>query len=447
MQKLFDNDIYARCNLNFTIPIITSPMSSLEPQTTAKARLHTTKGTIDVELWAKETPITSRIFLNNILNQKFNGWQVNRILPNFIIQVDGSLNQEVFEDEFNTRIRFNRRGLLGSVNLSSRNSNTGKFFVTLKDTPELNNKNTIFGKVVGDSIFNVIKISEGELSDDGETPLYPVKIMSSEVLVPYFDDLKKEEVIQESGKIPTKKSKKKKIKVKLGFEEGEDDEEPVDVPKIKMKSAHQLLNDKKLSKEDVIPEVDIQDEGVTEKKEQENKEEAVENKIDAEDVLKEVKSEAVPVEPSGNTPEPEKEEPNTVSLLDQERTKYLTKAPALKISKKTDKELRELETLKLLKSFKNKIETKVPVKSRATEEKKSSEIEDDFDNLDDSDSDSDIYSHALRFDDNDKNKQLENEDLLITIDESKGKDLKKRRNDDFYRNQTTTSILSKKARK
>lgn len=427
-------------------------MSSLEPQTTAKARLHTTKGVIDIELWAKETPITSRIFLNNILNQKFNGWQFNRILPHFIVQIDGSSNQELFEDEFNTRIRFNRRGMLGSVNLSSRNSNTGKFFFTLKDTPELNNKNTIFGKVVSDSIFNVIKISEGELSDDGETPLYPVKIMSSEVLVPYFDDLKKEEIAQIGEKIPTKKSKKKKSKVKLSLGDEEEIEEQADVSKFKMKSAHQLLNDKRLSKESESLEANTNTGAKAEKTEEPKSPENTNGaKVEVDFVPKNVETERDSIKESTITAETQ--QPKT-SLIDQERTKYLTASPALKVSKKAEKELRELETLKLLKSFKSKIETKITDKL-AEESKIASETvqpqiddrEDDFDNLDDSDSDSDIYSHALKFDDNEKNKQLENEDLLITIDESKGKELKKRRNDDFYRNQTTTSILSKKARK
>lgn len=427
---------------------------SLEPSTTAKARLNTTKGAIDIELWAKETPITSRIFLTNILNQKFNGWLFNRIIPNFIAQVDGVLNQEPFQDEFNTRIRFNRRGLLGSVNLDTRNSNTGKFFITLKETSELNNRNTMFGKVVGDSIFNVIKISEGELSEDGETPLYPVKILSSEVLVPYFEDLKKEEFISVKEKVPIKKSKqKKKNKVKLNYGEDGEEEDVDQSVKIKMKSAHELLNDKKLSKEEAsIDIVEPEQDHPSVLKEKEN---AQDKTIDRDVQLQEIRSQIDNLKSSLNNDET-KEIEEKESIIDQERNKYLSKNPTLKVSKKSEKELRELETLKLLKSFKEKVEIKKPSPSEEKHTKKPkptkephSDKDDDFDNLDDSDSDSDIdlYSHALKFDDNEKNKALANEDLLITIDESKDKELKKRRNDDFYRNEKTTSILSKRAKK
>lgn len=434
-------------------------MSSLEPQTTAKARLHTTKGIIDVELWAKETPITSRIFLNNILNQKFNNWHFNRIVPNFITQVDGSINQEPFEDEFNTRIRFNRRGLLGSVNLNQRNSNTGKFFISLKDTPELNNKNTVFGKVVGDSIFNIIKISEGELAEDGETPLYPVKIMKSEVLIPYFDDLLKEEVVTFSEKIPTKKSKKKKPKVKLNYGDEDNEEESTEDVKVKMKSAHELLNDKKLSKEVATVEIpnkekkennkedkkpDTQGEVIQEvgKEKKETKEETPEQ------IQSQIQSQTQDAKLPFSEEKPQTHQQN-VSIIDKERQKYFSKNPSFRISKKSEKELRELETLKMINSFKEKIQTSRPssngIEKPSKDENKG--MNDDFDNLDDSESDSDIYTHALKFDENEKNKELANEDLLITIDESKEKELKKRRNDDFYRSQTTSSILSKKQKK
>ncbi|CCH47010.1 Peptidyl-prolyl isomerase cwc-27 [Wickerhamomyces ciferrii] len=415
-------------------------MSTLEPQTSAKARIHTTKVPIDVELWAKEAPITCRIFLTNVLNQKFNGWLFNRVLTNFIVQVDGLLNQELHEDEFNSRIRFNKRGYLGSINLGSRNSNTGKFFITLKDTPELNNKNTIFGKVVGDSIFNVIKISEGEVSDDGETPLYPVKITKSEILVPYFDDLVKEEVSDKQPKETNlKKTKKKKPKVKLSLgvdgEEGEEDTEPV--KKIKMKSAHELLNDKKLSKEEAKVEETPSPQAVLEDKEESLKkvkdDVRLEDKARNEELQKlqeEIEAKKSALEEDSKTPEPDNNSNN-------------------KKKGKSDKQLRELETLKLLNSFKNKIGNSThndrSTKKDINDEKEHfSDRDDDFDNLDDSDSDTDIYSHSLKFEDNEKNKDIANEDLLITIDDAKDRELKKRRNDDFYKNQESSSILQKK---
>uniref|UniRef100_A0A1X7TB86 Peptidyl-prolyl cis-trans isomerase n=1 Tax=Amphimedon queenslandica TaxID=400682 RepID=A0A1X7TB86_AMPQE len=53
-----------------------------------------------------------------------------------------------FKDEFDQRLKFNRRGLVGMAN-GGKNDNTSQFFITLGRTDELNNKNTLFGKVRG----------------------------------------------------------------------------------------------------------------------------------------------------------------------------------------------------------------------------------------------------------------------------------------------------------
>ena len=50
------------------------------------------------------------------------------------------------QDEFHTRLKFNRRGLVGMVN-GGRDDNGAQFFFTLDRADELNKKNTLFGKV------------------------------------------------------------------------------------------------------------------------------------------------------------------------------------------------------------------------------------------------------------------------------------------------------------
>jgi peptidyl-prolyl cis-trans isomerase SDCCAG10 len=64
-----------------------------------------------------------------------------------------------------------------------------RFFITLSAAPELNQKNTIFGTVVGDGLYNCLKIGEGELIRNTERPSYPFSIKSIEVLDNPFDDL------------------------------------------------------------------------------------------------------------------------------------------------------------------------------------------------------------------------------------------------------------------
>lgn len=65
-----------------------------------------------------------------------------------------------------------------------------RWFFTLDRADELNNKNTIFGRVAaGDTLFNVLKLNEVELEPGTDRPVYPPKIKSVEVRDNPFDDI------------------------------------------------------------------------------------------------------------------------------------------------------------------------------------------------------------------------------------------------------------------
>lgn len=85
----------------------------------------------------------------------------------------------VLGDELHGRLRFNRRGLLGMAK-SEDGGYGSQFFVTLGDVRgELDGKCTMFGRVEGEGIYNVVKIAEGELA--GERPIFPERILRVEV--------------------------------------------------------------------------------------------------------------------------------------------------------------------------------------------------------------------------------------------------------------------------
>jgi cyclophilin family peptidyl-prolyl cis-trans isomerase len=52
-------------------------------------------------------------------------------------------------------IPYSRRGLVGMANSGKRNTNTSQFFFTLDKADELTNKHTMFGKVVGNTIYSM----------------------------------------------------------------------------------------------------------------------------------------------------------------------------------------------------------------------------------------------------------------------------------------------------
>lgn len=213
---------------------------NLEPQPTAKVVLNTTSGSLTIELFAKQTPLASRNFLQHCLDGYYNNTIFHRLVPGFIIQGgdptgtgsggEAAINGgDVFEDEFHSRLKFNRRGLLGMAN-EGPNTNGSQFFVTLGVTAELQGKNTMFGRVEGDTIYNLMKMGEAEMTEGegSERPLYPTKITGVEVLVNPFEDMvvRAREAPREENEEKKKEVKKRKKPagknvLSFGGEEGE----------------------------------------------------------------------------------------------------------------------------------------------------------------------------------------------------------------------------------
>ncbi|KAJ2494991.1 Peptidyl-prolyl isomerase cwc27, partial [Coemansia sp. RSA 2049] len=128
-----------------------------EPPTSGKVVLETTAGSIEIELWSKETPKTCRNFVQLCMEGYFDGTIFHRVVPGWIAQGgDPSGTGE------------------GMAN-SGPNDNRSQFFITLASTPELQKKNTLFGTVVGNSVFNALKLGEGEVDKESERPTYPRK--------------------------------------------------------------------------------------------------------------------------------------------------------------------------------------------------------------------------------------------------------------------------------
>ncbi|GFP58323.1 peptidyl-prolyl isomerase CWC27 [Trichoderma asperellum] len=240
-----------------------SSIYNLEPQPTGSAILHTTLGEIHVELFAKQTPLTCRNFLQHCLDGYYDGTIFHRLVPNFIVQggdptgtgnggesiYDGGAfggdldpwpmdqrhgqnagsNGINFKDEFHSRLKINRRGILAMANEGKPDTNGSQFFFTLDKAEELNGKNTMFGRVAGDTIYNLAKIGESEVDETTERPLYPVKIERVEILVnPFSDMTKRSRVAQIQEKPKAEKEKKKKRKggkqlLSFGDEEGDED--------------------------------------------------------------------------------------------------------------------------------------------------------------------------------------------------------------------------------
>ncbi|EOY29956.1 Cyclophilin-like peptidyl-prolyl cis-trans isomerase family protein isoform 1 [Theobroma cacao] len=238
----------------------------LEPPTKGKVILNTTYGPLDIELWPKEAPKAVRNFVQLCLEGYFDNTIFHRIIKGFLVQGGdptgsgtggGSIYGSVFSDEFHSRLRFNHRGIVACANAGSPHSNGSQFFMSLDKCEWLDKKNTIFGKVTGDSIFNLLTIGEVD-TDQNDRPLDPPpRIKSVEVLWNPFEDIvpriSSKPLIQPTAESERKDLKKKAVK-KLNLlsfgEEAEEEEKELAAVKQKIKSSHDVLSDPRLLKQE-----------------------------------------------------------------------------------------------------------------------------------------------------------------------------------------------------
>ncbi|KAJ3867342.1 cyclophilin-like protein [Lentinula novae-zelandiae] len=217
--------------------------------TNGRVIIDTTVGEIDIELWSKETPKTCRNFLALAMEGYYDGVIFHRVVPGFLVQTGDktgtgmggeSFYGEPFEDEIHPRLRFAHRGLVAMANNGRKNSNDSQFIITLDRADELHGKHTLFGRCIGDTLYNVMKMGELEL-DANERPVYPPKIKGIRIIDNPFPDIipritaaerraqqrAREEALKEREEYEWRKNaKKRELDVKLlSFRVDEGDEE------------------------------------------------------------------------------------------------------------------------------------------------------------------------------------------------------------------------------
>ncbi|CAH2238012.1 jg10335 [Pararge aegeria aegeria] len=284
-----------------------------EPPALGKVLLKTSAGDIDIELWTREAPKACRNFIQLCMEGYYNGTIFHRVVPGFIVQG-------------------------------------------------------------GDTIYNVLKLSEGLIGPD-DRPEHPQTIRSTEVLINPFDDI----VPRVQEKIDTDdKPKKKKKEVQgiknfglLSFgEEAEEDEGEAQEFRGKPKSTHDLLEDPKLSKK-TAAELELEKEG-----EEESPKETEERKMATEATVSNIRDKLKKREKS-----PEKREDSVERDDDSKRRKesdseeeyYLGKDKDMERLKERDRIRKEIKKLrKEMKGTKNE-----EIVEEKTEEKKEKSLEAD----------------------------------------------------------------------
>ncbi len=127
------------------------------------AVIQTNKGNIVIELFQDKVPATAQNFMKLSNDGFYNGLKFHRVIPDFMVQTGcphgtgtGGPGYK-FKDEFHPELRHTGPGILSMAN-SGPNTNGSQFFITHVATPWLDNKHSVFGKVIqGQEIVNAIQ--------------------------------------------------------------------------------------------------------------------------------------------------------------------------------------------------------------------------------------------------------------------------------------------------
>lgn len=129
------------------------------------AEIVTNKGTAVAELHYKEVPMTVANFVslaegtNTMVDSSFhkkkyfNGIIFHRVIKDFMVQTGDPLGNGTgdpgykFPDEIVDSLSHKSKGILSMAN-SGPGTNGSQFFITLKETPWLDGKHTVFGEIV-----------------------------------------------------------------------------------------------------------------------------------------------------------------------------------------------------------------------------------------------------------------------------------------------------------
>ena len=278
-----------------------SQVYSTEPQTAGRVIFETTHGPLEIQLWSRECPGTTKFFLQLCLDGFYENVLFHRIVPNFLLQTGAlrydpvartssqktqvtSLDHNDWRDyrarsqaeqamerrqfELNTRIRFNHRGQVAMA-LPVASEGIGEdemaimqpqFFITLDEATELDGKHVCFGTVTGPTVFNALRIGNTDVDEHTGQPnileeaprIERVKILENPIhtdLVPSTGILPwtKHGV---SGGGATRKDKKKRKAIKnvnvLSF--GNELEQDLGDGARGIRSSHDLVESRRLSK-------------------------------------------------------------------------------------------------------------------------------------------------------------------------------------------------------
>ncbi len=147
------------------------PATVIDTSNTYDAIIVTERGDMRIRLYDDLAPVTVNNFVALALDGFYDNTTFHRVLEDFMVQAGDPTGTGTggpgyqFEDETDTGLSFDRRGLLAMAN-AGPGTNGSQFFITHVATPWLDGNHTIFGEVIeGDDVLAAIR-----LRDPGRDP-------------------------------------------------------------------------------------------------------------------------------------------------------------------------------------------------------------------------------------------------------------------------------------
>lgn len=144
----------------------------------ARAKLHTSEGPIELELFPAEAPKTVDNFTRLAGEGFYDGLTFHRVIPDFMVQAgcpegDGTGGPGYqFEDEITPHKV--ARGALAMANAGPDTNGSQFFIVTAEECPWLDGRHTVFGQVVsGQDVVDRIAAVDRDARD---RPVQPITI-------------------------------------------------------------------------------------------------------------------------------------------------------------------------------------------------------------------------------------------------------------------------------
>ncbi len=127
-----------------------------------QAVFETTKGTLVMDLYREQAPLTTANFLDLIDSGFYDGIIFHRVIPGFMAQVGDPFTKDPTKteaqwgmggptyrimDEFHPELKHDTPGILSMAN-AGPNTGGSQIFITYEPTPHLDGKHAVFGKLV-----------------------------------------------------------------------------------------------------------------------------------------------------------------------------------------------------------------------------------------------------------------------------------------------------------